>query len=114
MAKAKAKVQKTDKRAGEKGVEKPADMNVEANKGAEESGPHLPNVALQVRSLEAVQLDLNTMNAQADDIFQQLEHAYEHICQYYLECRNCVIQHIPGFWVKALQNHLLLFEMITG
>lgn len=49
-------------------------MDVEANSGAEESGPSLLNVVLQMRSLEAVQLDLNTVNTQADRALQQLEH----------------------------------------
>lgn len=74
----------------------------------------LPNVALQMRSLEATQLDLNTVTAQADRAHQQLQHKYGQLPQYYLERRNYVIQSIPSFWVTALHNHPRLFEMITG
>ncbi|XP_059131123.1 testis-specific Y-encoded-like protein 6 [Peromyscus eremicus] len=87
-------------------------MDVEANSGAEESGLSLLNVALQMRSLEAVQLDLDTVNTQADCALQQLEHGQIH--QYYLERRNYGIQSIPGFWITALRNYPQLFEMITG
>lgn len=104
---AKARVRKVDKSAGEEGAEKPADEDADA-------GPRLPNVALQMRSLEAIQLDLNTVNAQADRALQQLQHKYGQLRQYYLERRNYVIQSIPGFWVTALRNHPQLFEMITG
>lgn len=107
VAKTKARVQKADRSAGEEGAEKPADEDAEA-------GPRLPNVALQMRSLEAIQLDLNTVNAQADRALQQLQHKYGQLRQYYLERRNYVIQSIPGFWVTALRNHPQLFEMITG
>ncbi|OBS59255.1 hypothetical protein A6R68_09620, partial [Neotoma lepida] len=50
-----------------------------------------------MRSLEAVHLDLNTVNAQADCALKQLEHKYGQIPQYYVERRNYIIQRIPAF-----------------
>lgn len=70
-----ARVQKTDRSPGEEMAEKPAGMDG-GKQWVEEAGPWFPDVALQMRCLEDVQLDLNTMNAQANHAFLKLEDKY--------------------------------------
>ena len=64
--------------------------------------------------LEAIQLELDTVNAQADRVFQQLEHKFGWMHRHYLERRNYIIQNIPGFWVTAFRNHPQLSSLIRG
>lgn len=101
----------------EKPVGEEVDM-VEENKGVEEvkeeAGPRPLNVDLRMNPLEAIQLELDTVNAQADRAFQQLEHKFGRMRRHYLERRNYIIQNIPGFWVTAFRNHPQLSPMIRG
>lgn len=101
----------------EKPVAEEVDM-VEENRGLEEvkeeAGPRPLNVDLRMNPLEAIQLELDTVNAQADRAFQQLEHKFGRMRRHYLERRNYIIQNIPGFWVTAFRNHPQLSPMIRG
>ncbi|XP_029787276.1 testis-specific Y-encoded-like protein 1 [Suricata suricatta] len=69
---------------------------------------------LRMNPLEAIQQELDTVNAQADRAFQQLEQKFGRMRHHYLERRNYIIQHIPGFWVTAFRNHPQLSPMIRG
>nr|XP_017533365.2 testis-specific Y-encoded-like protein 1 [Manis javanica] len=80
----------------------------------EEAGPHPLNMDLRMNPLEAIQMELDTVNAQADRAFQQLEHKFGRMRRHYLERRNYIIQNIPGFWVTAFRNHPQLSPMIRG
>lgn len=76
---------------------------------------HRPlHMNLRMNPLEAIQLELDTVNAQADRAFQQLEHKFGRMRRHYLERRNYIIQNIPGFWVTAFRNHPQLSPMIRG
>lgn len=80
----------------------------------EEAGPQPLNINLRMNPLEAIQLELDTVNAQADRAFQQLEQKFGRMRRHYLERRNYIIQNIPGFWVTAFRNHPQLSPMIRG
>lgn len=94
----------------------------EENRAVEEveegAGPRPPNVNfrvnLRMNPLEAIQQELDTVNAQADRAFQQLEQKFGRMRRHYLERRNYIIQNIPGFWVTAFRNHPQLSPMIRG
>ncbi|XP_045400179.1 testis-specific Y-encoded-like protein 1 [Lemur catta] len=101
--------------------EKPAGEEIEVveenravDEVKEEAGPWPLNVALRMDPLEAIQLELDTVNAQADRAFQQLEHKFGRMRRHYLERRNYIIQNIPGFWMTAFRNHPQLSPMIRG
>lgn len=107
--------------AEEMEVEKPAGEEievVEANRVVEEvkeeAGPWPLNVVLRMNPLEAIQQELDTVNAQADRAFQQLEQKFGRMRRHYLERRNYIIQNIPGFWMTAFRNHPQLSGMIRG
>ncbi|XP_045700056.1 testis-specific Y-encoded-like protein 1 [Phyllostomus hastatus] len=80
----------------------------------EEAGPQPLNMNLRMNPLEAIQQELDTVNAQADRAFQQLEQKFGRMRRHYLERRNYIIQNIPGFWVTAFRNHPQLSPMIRG
>lgn len=82
--------------------------------GKEGTGRRPLNMDLRMNPLEAIQLELDTVNAQADRAFQQLEHKFGRMRRHYLERRNYIIQNIPGFWVTAFRNHPQLSPMIRG
>ncbi|XP_037376171.1 testis-specific Y-encoded-like protein 1 [Talpa occidentalis] len=91
--------------------------SVEESRGVEEvlaAGPRPLRIDLRVNPLEAIQLELDTVNAQADRAFQQLEQKFGRMRRHYLERRNYIIQNIPGFWVTAFRNHPQLAPMIRG
>lgn len=75
--------------------------------------PALPP-ELRMNPLEAIQLELDSVNAQADRAFQHLEHKYGRMRRHYLERRNYIIQSIPGFWGAAFRRHPLLAPLIRG
>ncbi|XP_054425829.1 testis-specific Y-encoded-like protein 1 [Pteronotus mesoamericanus] len=93
---------------------KMAEENGMVEEVKEEAGPQPLNVNLRMNPLEAIQLELDTVNAQADRAFQQLEHKFGRMRRHYLERRNYIIQNIPGFWVTAFRNHPQLSPMIRG
>lgn len=77
------------KPAGE-GTEVPA-----ASRGVrevqEEAGPWHLGIDLRRNPLEAIQLELDTVNAQADRAFQHLEQKFGRMRRHYLERRNYII-----------------------
>ncbi|XP_058525207.1 LOW QUALITY PROTEIN: testis-specific Y-encoded-like protein 1 [Ochotona princeps] len=100
-------------------VEKPAGDGVEVVKEdgeavQEEARPWRLSAALRMNPLEAIQQELDTVNAQADRAFQQLEQKFGRMRRHYLERRNYIIQNIPGFWMTAFRNHPQLSSMIRG
>lgn len=98
------------------GIEEPETVEGRGAAGQvrEEAGPRALDVELRMNPLEAIQLELDTVNAQADRAFQQLEQKFGRMRRHYLERRNYIIQNIPGFWVTAFRNHPQLSPMIRG
>ncbi|XP_057619162.1 testis-specific Y-encoded-like protein 1 [Chionomys nivalis] len=80
----------------------------------EEAGPWHLGINLRMNPLEAIQQELDTVNAQADRAFQHLEQKFGRMRRHYLERRNYIIQNIPGFWMTAFRNHPQLSAMIRG
>ncbi|XP_021060494.1 testis-specific Y-encoded-like protein 1 [Mus pahari] len=80
----------------------------------EEAGPWHLGIDLRRNPLEAIQLELDTVNAQADRAFQHLEQKFGRMRRHYLERRNYIIQNIPGFWMTAFRNHPQLSAMVRG
>lgn len=80
----------------------------------EEAGLWHLGIDLRRNPLEAIQLELDTVNAQADRAFQHLEQKFGRMRRHYMEWRNYIIQSIPGFWMTAFQNHPQLSAMIRG
>lgn len=80
----------------------------------EEAGPWHLGINLRMNPLEAIQQELDTVNAQADRAFQHLEQKFGRMRRHYLERRNYIIQNIPGFWMTAFRNHPQLSSMIRG
>ena len=96
--------------------ERPVGEEIEMleNRVVEEAGHRPLRIDLRMNPLEAIQLELDSVNAQADRAFQQLEHKFGRMRRHYLERRNYIIQNIPGFWVTAFRNHPQLSPMIRG
>ncbi|XP_027396869.1 LOW QUALITY PROTEIN: testis-specific Y-encoded-like protein 1 [Bos indicus x Bos taurus] len=90
------------------------EIEIVENRVVEEAGHRPLRMDLHMNPLEAIQLELDTVNAQADRAFQQLEHKFGWMHRHYLEPRNYIIQNIPGFWVTAFRNHPQLSPMIRG
>ncbi|XP_045862402.1 testis-specific Y-encoded-like protein 1 [Meles meles] len=101
-----------EKQVGEEG--EMMEENRVVGEEKEEAGPRPLNMDLRMNPLEAIQMELDTVNAQADRAFQQLEHKFGRMRRHYLERRNYIIQNIPGFWVTAFRNHPQLSPMIRG
>lgn len=80
----------------------------------DEAGPWYLGIDLRTNPLEAIQLELDTVNAQADRAFQHLEQKFGRMRRHYLERRNYIIQNIPGFWMTAFRNHPQLSALIRG
>lgn len=55
-----------------------------------------------LRALEGVQLDLEAVNIKAGKAFVRLKRKFIQLRRPFLEQRDLIIQHIPGFWFKAL------------
>lgn len=94
-----------------------AEPAAEPEEGAGAGPRPLPVHALGVvpmNPLEAIQQELDTVNAQADRAFQQLEQKFGRMRRHYLERRNYIIQNIPGFWGTAFRNHPQLAPLIRG
>ncbi|XP_052019589.1 testis-specific Y-encoded-like protein 1 [Apodemus sylvaticus] len=80
----------------------------------EEAGLWYLGIDLRRNPLEAIQLELDTVNAQADRAFQHMEQKFGRMRRHYLERRNYIIQNIPGFWMTAFRNHPQLSALIRG
>ncbi|XP_006840044.1 PREDICTED: testis-specific Y-encoded-like protein 1 [Chrysochloris asiatica] len=91
-------------------VEESGEMG-EANEAAR---PGSPDMDRCMNPLEAIQQELDTVNAQADRAFLHLEQKFGRMRRHYLERRNYIIQNIPGFWATAFRNHPQLSAMIRG
>ncbi|XP_008585628.1 PREDICTED: testis-specific Y-encoded-like protein 6 [Galeopterus variegatus] len=76
--------------------------------------PRPLNVPLLMNPLEAIQRELDIVNAQADRALFQLERRFGRMRQHYLDRRNYIIQNIPGFWFFSIRNHPQLSAMISG
>nr|XP_004660744.2 testis-specific Y-encoded-like protein 1 [Jaculus jaculus] len=92
---------------------KPVGVEMDVVEG-EAAGPWRLSWDLRMNPLEAIQVELDTVNAQADRAFQQLEQKFGRMRRHYLERRNYIIQNIPGFWMTAFRNHPQLAAMIRG
>ncbi|KAK2503169.1 hypothetical protein MC885_014593 [Smutsia gigantea] len=58
-----------------------------------------------LQALENIQLDLEAVNIKAGKAFLRLKRKFIQMRRPFLERRDLIIQHIPGFWVKAFLNH---------
>nr|KAF6436594.1 TSPY like 2 [Rousettus aegyptiacus] len=58
-----------------------------------------------LQALENIQLDLEAVNIKAGKAFLRLKRKFIQMRRPFLEHRDLIIQHIPGFWVKAFFNH---------
>ncbi|EHH60906.1 Testis-specific Y-encoded-like protein 2, partial [Macaca fascicularis] len=58
-----------------------------------------------LQALEDIQLDLEAVNIKAGKAFLRLKRKFIQMRRPFLERRDLIIQHIPGFWVKAFLNH---------
>lgn len=58
-----------------------------------------------LQALENIQLDLEAVNIKAGKAFLRLKRKFIQMRRPFLEHRDLIIQHIPGFWVKAFLNH---------
>ncbi|XP_069320663.1 testis-specific Y-encoded-like protein 2 isoform X1 [Eulemur rufifrons] len=58
-----------------------------------------------LQALENIQLDLESVNIKAGKAFLRLKRKFIQMRRPFLERRDLIIQHIPGFWVKAFLNH---------
>lgn len=75
--------------------------------------PALPR-ELRADPLEAIQRELDSVNAQADRAFQHLEHKYGRMRRHYLERRDAILRSIPGFWGAAFRRHPQLAPLLRG
>lgn len=60
-----------------------------------------------LQALENIQLDLEAVNIKAGKAFLRLKRKFIQMRRPFLEHRDLIIQHIPGFWVKALPPSVL-------
>uniref|UniRef100_A0A8C6QIS9 Testis-specific Y-encoded-like protein 2 n=1 Tax=Nannospalax galili TaxID=1026970 RepID=A0A8C6QIS9_NANGA len=58
-----------------------------------------------LQALESIQMDLEAVNIKAGKAFLRLKRKFIQMRRPFLERRDLIIQHIPGFWVKAFLNH---------
>ncbi|XP_029139225.1 putative testis-specific Y-encoded-like protein 3 [Protobothrops mucrosquamatus] len=91
------------------------DDDDEEEEEEEEGGKQQPTRKTEqyLEALEAVQLELEAVNQQANRAFAQLKAKFSHMRRPHLERRNVIIQNIPGFWVTAFLNHPQLSAMIN-
>lgn len=95
-------------RVEEKGVQKEKEVGKEERRA---QGPRMHNC---MDSLEAIDLELLQVNAQADRAFLQLERKFGRMRRLHMQRRSFIIQNIPGFWITAFRNHPQLSPMISG
>ncbi|XP_070597523.1 LOW QUALITY PROTEIN: putative testis-specific Y-encoded-like protein 3 [Erythrolamprus reginae] len=95
--------------------EEEEDDEEEEEEEEEEGGKRQParKTEQYLEALEAVQLELEAVNQQANRAFAQLKAKFSHMRRPHLERRNSIIQNIPGFWVTAFLNHPQLSAMIN-
>ncbi|XP_006096180.1 testis-specific Y-encoded-like protein 2 isoform X1 [Myotis lucifugus] len=66
-----------------------------------------------LQALESIQLDLEAVNIKAGKAFLRLKRKFIQMRRPFLERRDLIIQHIPGFWVKAFLNHPKISVLIS-
>ncbi|XP_077023398.1 testis-specific Y-encoded-like protein 5 [Tamandua tetradactyla] len=66
-----------------------------------------------VGTLETLQLNLETMDSQADRAYLRLSRKFGQLRLQHVERRNLLIQNIPGFWGQAFQNHPQLSTFLS-
>lgn len=66
-----------------------------------------------LQALESIQLDLEAVNIKAGKAFLRLKRKFIQMRRPFLERRDLIIQHIPGFWVKAFLNHPKISVMLS-
>ncbi|XP_026567081.1 testis-specific Y-encoded-like protein 2 isoform X1 [Pseudonaja textilis] len=95
--------------------EEDEDDDEEEEEEEEEGGKQQPTRKTEqyLEALEAVQLELEAVNQQANRAFAHLKAKFSHMRRPHLERRNIIIQNIPGFWVTAFLNHPQLSAMIN-
>lgn len=89
------------------GEEEEDDDDDDEEEEEEEGGKQQPTRKTEqyLEALEAVQLELEAVNQQANRAFAQLKAKFSHMRRPHLERRNVIIQNIPGFWVTAVSYH---------
>ncbi|XP_069320396.1 testis-specific Y-encoded-like protein 1 [Eulemur rufifrons] len=80
----------------------------------EEAAPRRLDVARPMQFLQALQREMDIVNAEGERALQQLRDRFGQRRRHYLEQRNRIIQNIPGFWRTALRSHPQLSPMFTG
>ncbi|XP_006900423.1 PREDICTED: testis-specific Y-encoded-like protein 5 [Elephantulus edwardii] len=86
----------------------------EAKKEERSAGPGPEAIAASEDSLQVVQLKLDSMNAQADRSYLRLARKFGRLRLQHMERRNRLIQGIPGFWARVLQNHPQLSAFLSS
>ncbi|XP_040854431.1 testis-specific Y-encoded-like protein 2 isoform X2 [Ochotona curzoniae] len=66
-----------------------------------------------LQALESIQMDLEAVNIKAGKAFLRLKRKFIQMRRPFLERRDLIIQHIPGFWVKAFLNHPRISVLIN-
>ncbi|XP_004647942.1 testis-specific Y-encoded-like protein 2 [Octodon degus] len=66
-----------------------------------------------LKALESIQMDLEAVNIKAGKAFLRLKRKFIQMRRPFLERRDLIIQHIPGFWVKAFLNHPTISILIN-
>lgn len=61
-----------------------------------------------LQALESIQMDLEAVNIKAGKAFLRLKRKFIQMRRPFLERRDLIIQHIPGFWVKAVSFSSIL------
>ncbi|KAJ8796352.1 hypothetical protein J1605_002236 [Eschrichtius robustus] len=81
--------------------------------GLEMPGPRPMTAWPPLEALEALQLELSTLNAQASRAYTWLKHKIGQRQKPHLDCRRAILQGIPGFWARAVMNHPQMLAIIN-
>uniref|UniRef100_A0A9L0KHV7 TSPY n=1 Tax=Equus asinus TaxID=9793 RepID=A0A9L0KHV7_EQUAS len=85
----------------------------EVQQGQEEPGRGPTTARPPLEALEALQLELSSVNARARRAYSRLKHKNSERRKLHLDRRSAIIQSIPGFWAKAILNHPQMSAMIS-